>query len=283
MKLSKIEILMALAVPMIWGMGIVITKDAIADFPPILLMSMRFTLTAMVMVWFVPIPRKNMYQLFFIAIIAAAIQYSLTFTGLKGLDAGIAALVVQLEVPFLVILGAFMLGEKPSLQKWCGIAIAFIGVGLIAERVNAPGSWSSILLVIGGAFAWALGQVFIRKLKDINGVTVTAWIAVFAAPQLLLMSFLFEDNQIVAIQNAEPIVWAAVVYLGLIMTALGYYFWNTLIRAHDVGRVAPFLLLLPVFAVIGGTLFLGEELSISKIFGGGVVILGVALITFERS
>ena len=77
---------MALTVPLVWGMGLVIAKGAIDHFPPILLMALRFSLTAFVLVWFVPIPKKHLINLFGIAIIAAAIQYSLTFSGLKGIQ-----------------------------------------------------------------------------------------------------------------------------------------------------------------------------------------------------
>jgi O-acetylserine/cysteine efflux transporter len=273
---------MALLVPLIWGMGFVFAKAAIGHFPPILLMALRFTLTAAVLVWFVPVPRGNLLRLFLIAIVAAAIQYSLTFTGLKRLDAGIAALIVQLEVPFLVLLGALLLGERPSAQKWLGIGVAFLGVALIAGGGRLDGALVPMLLVVGGAFMWALGQAFIRMLKGIDGRTVTAWIAVFAAPQLFAMSALFETGQVTALAAAGWVVWGAVIYLGLVMTALGYMLWNTLIRAHDVSRVAPFLLLLPVFSAAGGALFLGERLGTSDLAGGAVVILGVALVTLER-
>lgn len=283
MRLSKLEILMAVMVPLVWGMGFVFAKAAIAQFPPILLMALRFAVTALALVWFTKIPFGNLGRLFFIAMVAAAIQYSLTFTGLKGLDAGTAALIVQLEVPFLVLLGAVMLHERPSTQKWIGIAIAFSGVALIAGQLRLVGSFTSIVLVVSGAFAWALGQVFVRQLKTIDGLTVTAWIAVFATPQLLVMSLIFEQNQLQALQNANWIVWATVAYLGLIMTALGYFMWNTLIRAHDVGRVAPFLLLFPVFSVLGGAIFLGEPLTSSKLLGGAIVIAGVALISLEKA
>ena len=141
------------------------------------------------------------------------------------------------------------------------------------------GSLGSAALVVLGAFSWALGQVMIRSLKDIKGMQVTTWIAVFAAPQLFVMSAIFEDGQIEAIRHADSVVWAAVVYLGLVMTAVGYFFWNTLIRNHDVGTVAPFLLLLPVFSVLGGVLFLGEQPGIAELAGGGVILLGVAIIT----
>lgn len=272
---------MALMVPLVWGMGFVFAKGAINHFPPILLMAFRFALTAMVLVWFVPVPYGNLKNIFNVAIVAAAIQYSLTFTGLAGLEAGLASLVVQLEVPFLVLLGALVLKENPGFQKWAGIIISFLGVVLMTQQDSLNGSLGSVCLVVAGCFVWACGQVMIRKLKDIGGLQVTAWVAVFATPQLFIMSAIFESGQITAIQNANDMVWLTVIYLGLVMTCLGYYLWNTLIRRHDVGTVAPFLLLLPLFSLIGGMLFLGEEPTADKLLGGVVILLGVAIITIR--
>ena len=280
-KLRPIEILMALTVPLVWGMGFVFAKGAIFHFPPILLMAFRFTLTALVLVWFARIPYGNLRHIFIIAIVGAAIQYSLTFTGLKGLEAGTAALIVQLEVPFLVLLGTFLLGETPSQRKWVGIGISFCGVAVMTQQEELSGSLEAIILVIAGCFTWALGQVMIRKLKEIEGMQVTAWIAVFAAPQLFFMSAIFEEGQIEAIRNANALVWGTVLYLGLIMTAFGCFLWNTLIRRHDVSRVAPFLLLLPFFSVIGGILLLGEQPTLAKFAGGFIIIFGVAIITIN--
>ena len=275
------QTIMALFVPLLWGLGFVFAKGAINHFPPILLMAFRFSLTALVLVWFTPLPFGKFFQLFKIAIVAAAIQYSLTFTGVKGLEAGLASIIVQLEVPFLVILGALLLREKPGYKKWIGIAISFVGVATMSQQDELSGSFISIALVLGGCFAWALGQVMIRKLKDVSGMQVTAWIAVFAAPQLFFMSAIFEDGQVEAIRNANPLVWWTVLYLGLIMTCLDYYFWNTLIRHHDVSKVAPFLLLLPVFSVLGGNVFLGETFTIDKFYGGATILLGIVVITIN--
>ena len=66
------------------------------------------------------------------------------------------------------------------------------------------------------------------------------------------------------------------------MTALGYYFWNTLIRTYEIEKVAPFLLLLPVFSLLGGVIFLEELVSTVKILGGLIVILGVAFVSLEK-
>ena len=175
MKLTPHDLAMGVTVPLVWGMGFVFAKAAIGHFPPILLMASRFLVAALVLVWFVRPPTGNHARLFGIAIVAAAIQYSFTFTGLKDLTAGIAALIVQTEVPFLVILGALLLGERPERRKWIGIALAFVGVAFIAGELEVGGEWRAVLFVILGALTWAFGQVMIRGLKDISGSTVTAW------------------------------------------------------------------------------------------------------------
>ena len=95
------------------------------------------------------------------------------------------------------------------------------------------------------------------------------------------MSVIFENGQVEAIRTANPLVWWTVLYLGLIMTCLGYYFWNTLIRHHDVSKVAPFLLLLPVFSVLGGNLFLGETITLEKFYGGATILLGIGVIVLN--
>jgi O-acetylserine/cysteine efflux transporter len=282
MPLRPLDVLMGLAVPLIWGLGVVFSKAAIEHFPPILLMALRFTLTAAVLVWFVKPPWRIMRQLAAIAFVSAAIQYSLTFTGLLGLDASTAALVIQLEVPFLVLLGAALLHERVSARKWLGIAIAIAGVALIAGEPRLGQAWGSLLLVVGGTFSWALGQIMVRRLGEVGGRTVIAWVAAFAAPQLFVFSFVFESDHLAYIASADWVVWSTVVYLGLVMTALGYSLWYSLIGRHPVSRVGPFLLLMPVFAVLGGVFLLGETLTPLIVLGGVIVIAGVAIIMVPR-
>jgi O-acetylserine/cysteine efflux transporter len=282
-RLSIVDMLCGLCVALVWGMGVVFAKAAIDEFPPILLMGFRFLVTALALVWFVRPPIHQLSKLFWIAFISAAIQYSLTFTGLLGVDASVAVLVVQLEVPFLVILGALTLNEKPGRRKWIGIALAFAGVALIAGEPKLGTAWLSLLLVIGGAFSWAVGQVMVRTLKSVDGLTVTAWVAVFATPQLFMMSFIFEGDHWQAIESASWVVWSAILYMGLIMTALGYWLWYSLVRKHPVSLIAPFLLMLPVFSIFGGVVFLGEQLTLQIAAGGTIVIAGVAFILFERA
>ncbi len=276
--MKPVHILMAIAVAVIWGMGIIFAKAAIDHFPPILLMALRFALTAVTLVWFVRPPWQLLHRLFWIALVSAAIQYSLTFTGLAGLDASTASLVVQLEVPFGALAAWIVFRDRLGWGRALGMLLAFVGVAVIAGEPRYQDNLSSILLVVSGALTWVVGQIMIKTLGMVGGFTLIAWVSMWAAPQLFVASWLVEDGQMDAIKNAPPIVWIAILYLGLVMTALGYALWYHLLARYDVNQVMPFLLLLPVTAVAGGVLFLGETLTLTTLAGGALAIAGVAII-----
>jgi O-acetylserine/cysteine efflux transporter len=277
------DVVLAVSVAVIWGMGFVIAKAAMAHFSPILLMALRFTLTAFCLIWFYRPPLSLYRNLFWIALVSAAIQYSLTFTGVNGIDASTAALLVQVEVPFGLLLAWIILGDRISIRQVIGMAVAFIGAVFIVGEPKLANDMVYALMVIGGAFTWAVGQIMIKKLGNIGGFMLITGVAIFAAPQLYIASFLLETDQIAQIKTATFEAWAAVVYLGLIMTALGYAFWYRLLGLYAVNQVMPFLLLLPVTAVAGGIFFLDESLTTKIAIGGCLAIIGVALITIQRS
>lgn len=277
------DLLLAISVPVIWGAGFLLAKEAIGEFPPILLMAFRFSVTALILVWFVRPPFGYFRRIFWIALISAAVQYSLTFTGLRYLDASTAIIVIQLEVPFGVLLAALILKDRFQMRHIAGMALAFVGVILIAGEPRLHSHWGPLMLVIGGAFTWALGQVMIKMLGDVGGFRLIAWVAVFAAPQLFVASWIVERDQLAAIRSATPIVWYAIVYLGVVMTAVGYGIWYYLLNKHPVKQIMPFLLLLPVATVAGGVLILGETLTPVLLAGGALAIIGVGIIVIARN
>ncbi len=276
------DILLAITVPVIWALGFTFSKAAIGEFPPILLMALRFTLTALVLVWFVRPPWGLMGRICLIALISGTIQYGLTFTGLKDLDASTAIIVIQLEVPFATLLSAVFLKDYLGWRRALGMTLAFGGIVLIAGEPGLQENLTPMFLVVGGALTWAIGQVMIKTLGRVGGFTLIAWVAVFAAPQLFVASFLFEDGQREAVMNAGWVVWGTVVYLGLVMTALGYAIWYHLLGEYTVTQVMPFLLLLPVATMAGAVALLGEEITATVGVGAAVVIGGVGIIIFAE-
>ena len=279
--MKPVDVALAIAVAVVWGMGFVVAKAAMAHFSPILLMALRFTLTALCLIWFFRPPPGVFRSLFWIALVSAALQYSLTFNGVKGIDASTAALLVQLEVPFGLLLAWAVFGDRIRPRQALGVVVAFAGAVLIIGEPRLQGDLIYAFMVVGGAFTWAVGQIMIKKLGNLGGFRLLSGVALFAAPQLFLASWLFETDQLAQVRSATPAAWGAVVYLGLVMTALGYALWYRLLGLYSVNQVMPFLLLLPVTSVFGGIFFLGESLTLKIAAGGGLAIAGVGLITLR--
>ena len=81
------DTLIASLVPIFLGFGFVIAKPAFESFPPILLMGIRFSLAALLLIWWFPIPKGYLKKIFFASLIANTLQYSITYTGLNYIDA----------------------------------------------------------------------------------------------------------------------------------------------------------------------------------------------------
>ena len=94
---------------------------------------------------------------------------------------------------------------------------------------------------------------------------------------------IFETGQVDALMNASWVGWTSVVYLGLIMTVVGYGIWFTVLSRNPVSHVMPVLLVLPVFTVLFSVILLGERPSLEVLLGGVTILAGVSLIVFSKS
>jgi len=175
------------------------------------------------MAWFVPIPRHVLKPLFWLALVGSTLQYGLTFNGLRYLDAGTMSLIVQAEVSFCTLIAAIWLKERLRSRHVLGMLVAFAGIYVVLGEPRIQGQWLGIGLVLGGAFMWALGQVMLRLLRVIGGLSAIAWVSVFAAPQLLVASLLLEGNAASHLVDAGSQVCRAVAYMGAVMTAVGVH------------------------------------------------------------
>ena len=249
-------------------MGLVVAKAAIDHFPPILLMALRFTLVAVLLVWFFKPPWGTLLKILSASSFAIVIQYSMIYTGLKGLEASTVALLFQLAVPCAALLSFLVFNERLGLRRAIGIVVAIVGVACLTGEPKIQEAWPYAVLVAEAAFMFAFGQVLLKGLSHVGGFRLIAWIAICAAPQLFVVSWLFEEGQIEAIRSAGSIVWFAVFYMAVIMTAVGYGMWYRLLRRYEVNQMVPFLLIEPLAAVVGGVLFLGERLTLLIVVGG---------------
>ena len=270
------QILLALIVPITWGLGFTLAKIGMEQFSALLIMSIRFGIAGLVLVWFTKPPWGYMREIFVVALIGSTIQYGLTYNGLKGIDASTAAILVQLEGPILALMGTILLKEKLGLTRALGMGFAFLGVFIIAGEPRLDGHIDSVILLVAGSTVWAVAQIMISRLKGLSGITILAWVAIMATPQMLIASLIIEDGQWQAITSASLVDWSIIFYLAFVMTVVGYSVWYHLLSSVDVSKVSPFLMLLPITSIIAGMILLNEKLTLSMIIGGLMIMTGVA-------
>jgi len=281
--LSFRDILIAISVPILLGFGFVIAKPAMQHFPPYLLMGLRFTIPALILVWWFPMPKGLFLDLFKVSFIGSTLQYGLTYNGLNIIDASSAVLLVQLEVPFGILIAFFLLKEIPKIKNLIGLAIAFIGVFILTGAPNLEGKYFGVLLTLSGAFTWSLGAVMAKPLsKKIGAFALMTWLAVFSGPMLILISAIVNGNPIQYILIANFNSWLTVLYLGFFMQPAAYGAWYYVLSKYPVNKVMPVLLLLPITGLITAIFLLGEDPPKQVFLGGTVIVLGVGMILFSK-
>ena len=279
------DTLIASLVPIFLGFGFVIAKPAMVDFPPILLMGLRFTFAASILIWWFPIPKKYLKKIFIAALIANVLQYSLTYSGLNLIDASAAVLLVQTEVPFGVLFAFFMLKEKPNLRSMVGISIAFAGVYILTGSPNLDGKIVGIGLTIIGSAVWALGQVLVKPLsKEINPLALVAWLALFSGPILIIISSILDGNTYENIKTASMNSWIIAIYLGFIMQPITYGCFYYVLKNNPMYKVLPIVTMgIPLTGLLAAVFLLGEKPTVELFIGGIIILIGVVMIVFKTS
>ena len=254
------------------GFAFVIAKHAMVDFPPILLMGLRFTFAASILIWWFPIPKKYLKKIFIAALIANVLQYSLTYSGLNLIDASAAVLLVQTEVPFGVLFAFFMLKEKPNLRSMIGISIAFAGVYILTGSPNLDGKIVGIGLTIIGSAVWALGQVLVKPLsKEINPLALVAWLALFSGPILIIIASILDGNTYENIKTASMNSWIIAIYLGFIMQPITYGCFYYVLKNNPMYKVLPIVTMgIPLTGLLAAVFLLGEKPTVELFIGGPV-------------
>ncbi|HNB26568.1 MAG TPA: EamA family transporter [Alphaproteobacteria bacterium] len=278
------HIALMVLVQLLWGVNFAVAKFGIDNFSPIFFVALRFSLVAVLLVFIVGLPRRDMLKrLVPLSVTMGAMHFTLIFLGMKNLDAATSSIAVQLQTPFAAILAAFFLGETLGWRRIVGMVIAFAGVLLIAGEPRFSANPWPLLAVIGAALVWAIGNIQVKTLGDeIDAVTLNGWIAILAAPQLLLASWLIEGPQWGHVPDVAWQGWASLLFQAIVIAIFTYWIWYNMMRRYPVNQVMPFTLLLPMIGVAAGAVLRGEAVTWQMIVGGLATVAGVAIIVIRR-
>ena len=276
--MRPLDITAAAAVIVIWGTNFVVAKIGLAQFPPLLMTALRFSVAALMLAPFLKPLGRSKSEIAIVSMTMGTIHFGLMFTGLRGVAAGTAALTAQLYVPFSIILACIAFGERMNMRQTTGMVLAFAGVAILGGAGGGETSLVHLSMVVAGAFMFALGNILVKRLGPLNPFVLNAWVTLLAAPQLLAVSLVLEDGHWAAFTNADWRGWGAVLFLGFVATVAGLALWYRLLGRYPVNRVVPLSLLGPVMAVFVAAVVLDEPLGLRTIGGGLITIAGVAIV-----
>jgi len=186
------------------------------------------------------------------------------------LDAGLGALILFGGVQITMFAGALMAGERPSLARWFGTAAGMVGLGILFAPGSTAPAISGVLLMLVSAFGW--GIYSLRGRKVTAPLEATAANFLIAAPAGLLVWWLVPSD-ISTSMNGVLLAMAS----GAIASGLGYAIWYAILPKLDSSLAAILQLTVPIIALGGGMVFLGE--SATWIFAiSTVLVLGGVLV-----
>lgn len=281
MTLTMIGLVLAVAV--VWGFNFAVVKVGLHIVPPIAFVALRFAVVGVMLLPWLRWPQRRFRDLAALSVILGVVHFSLMFTGMRGLDVPTASIAIQMQVPFAAILAAIFFGETLHWRRLTGMAIAFAGVVLIAGEPRLSSNLLPLFEVIAAACFWAGATIQIKRIgDDVDVLSLNGWVALLAAPQLALLSWLTEEGQLAAIAAGGWSLWLSVAFQALLVTIFGYSVWYRLMRRFSVNQVMPFTLLVPLFGVLSGVVVFGDRLTPLMLVGGICTIVGVAIIILRR-
>ena len=281
--LSLIEIAAIVAVVVIWGVNNAAAKLATETLPPLLVGAMRFGLAAACLIPFVRPPFPNWKSLLIIVGVGGPIHYGLIYLAFwLAQDVSPVSVAAQLWVPFTALFAFLLLRERLSRPALIGMGIAFAGVAWMTLDPHAIADWKAILVGIAASAAWAMTTVIARRTTSIPPLKMQGLLALVALPTLAFGSAVFEEGQMQAIRDADALVWACVIWAGLVSSVMAttLVFW--LVQKREAGRVTPYLLATPVVSILIGWLFMGDVLTPQILTGAALTIGGVAVVALAE-
>jgi drug/metabolite transporter (DMT)-like permease len=267
------------------GTNPVAVKVAVAEFPPIPFVAMRFTLAGLLLLALVALlepadarpDRRDLLSLAGVGLLGVGANNVAFTLGVSMTTASETALIYA-AVPIWGILLGLALGlERPTRWGILGVCLAFFGVAVVVYG-GLTGSTSLLgnLLVVVATVCWGsyavLSLPLLRRYSPLVVASYTMLFGGLGALPLALPGYL--DAGWV---GTSTVTWAALAYSTLLVAAFGFWAWQRGVSRVGANRVLIYQYLITLVGVASGVLLLGESLTANKVLGGVIILLGVYL------
>lgn len=274
-----------------WGLGTVVSKRAVAEVPPLTLLSVQLAASVAVLTLFARLRRRTAPRpaapaaLARLGLLNPGLAYALALIGLTQITASLSVLLWAVEPVLVLALAAVVLRERVG-PAFLGLSIAAVaGMLLVLYEPGTSGSLVGIAVSLAGVACCAVYTVATRhRLAGAEG-TLEVVIAQQAYALLFALAAL-AAVQVVA-PPASPLSasvsgWVSAVVSGILYYGLAYVLYLDGLRQMAAASAAVSFYLIPVFGLAGGAALLGERLSGLQWLGAVVVVGVVAILLRHR-
>ena len=188
-----------------------------------------------------------------------------------SLNAGLGALILFGTVQVVMFVAAAFSGERLSIHRWFGSIVALVGLFILFwpdKNINLPLDSLGLMLLAG--WGWAVYSLEGRKVID--PLLTTTWNFIYVFPVTLLVLLITVDGLVVTGHG----VFLAFIS-GAVMSGLGYVLWYWVLPQLDVTIAALSQLLVPVIALVLGSIFLQEIITQRATIAAILIVGGVAV------
>jgi O-acetylserine/cysteine efflux transporter len=280
---NRRDSLLAALVASIWGFNFVVIDWGMfgqgdGSVPPLLFAAIRFAAVVFPAVLFVRRPAAPWRVVAAVGLFMSLGQFGFLYVSMDaGMPPGLAALVLQAQVIFTVLIAAGVLGELPTPAQAGGVLVGSVGLAVVAVGRGGHVTAAALGLCLLAALSWGIGNVVSRSSGVSGGLSLTVWSAVVVPVPLLALS-LVVDGPVVVGGALASFSWQAAVstlYTAGLASLVGYGVFNTLLARNPSSSVVPWVLLAPVVAMASAWLLLGQRPNAAELTGGAVLIVGV--------
>jgi len=281
-----------LAMSWIWALNFSIAKQALATIPALAFNTLRFPLAALVVT--VALAQRgglrlpdppDRWRVIALGMLGNLIYQLCFILGLANTRAGTASLLLAGTPIATALLSAAVGQERVGRRVWIGAVATLAGIALVVAASGSPGAGETTLLgdflLIGATLAWAIYAVGSRGLIVRYGaLPVTTWMLWAGSIAICLAGLPATLKLDLGALDAQA--WFAVVYAGALSIGVAYVLWSYGVRHLGPTRTSTYSNLVPVFALLGAWLLLGEKPTPVQFLGAAIIIGGVTLAQTQR-
>ncbi len=271
---------LAALVAALWGFNFVVIDWGMGSVPPLLFAAIRFTVVAVPACFLVPRPPLPFRVVATVGAFMSLGQFGFLYLSMHlGMPPGLAALILQAQVPLTIVIAAAVLREPPSRAQAGGVALGVLGLVVVALGLGGHVTVAALALCVLAGLSWGIGNVVSRAARAPGGLALTVWSATVAPLPLLGLSLLTDGPSAVR-HGLAHLGWHGVlstVYTAGLCSLVGYAIFNRLLSRYPSGQVVPWVLLAPVVAMASSWALLGEAPGPAELAGAALLVAGVLI------